>query len=250
MSYVLGFDTKTESDKEFEIEGIPCVMNKAHELARKIDPKVNVMLWADMLDSYFMANWSGVLDEKQLDALYQQNVIARDILMMPWEYTGWAHSKKRGLQYMMSKGFPVVGAAGFKFDNNMLWGQVSRQLQTTRNEVKGILFTTWDSKQFEQWKEGLEAHAMMSWSPHRLQLDTCYELLQAVDQYGLARDEPAALPIELATRRHWQSLHARAMRDLKALDPAWIDRVQGLKDLQARIEALGPRIDAMKVIDE
>jgi Iron-sulfur cluster assembly accessory protein len=32
MSYVLGFDTKTESDKEFEIEGIPCVMNKAHEL--------------------------------------------------------------------------------------------------------------------------------------------------------------------------------------------------------------------------
>lgn len=32
MSYILGFDKKEEGDKTFEIENIPCVMNKAHEL--------------------------------------------------------------------------------------------------------------------------------------------------------------------------------------------------------------------------
>lgn len=32
MSYILGFDKKEDNDKPFEIEGIPCVMNKAHEL--------------------------------------------------------------------------------------------------------------------------------------------------------------------------------------------------------------------------
>ena len=32
MTYILGFDKKTESDMDFEIEGISCVMNKAHEL--------------------------------------------------------------------------------------------------------------------------------------------------------------------------------------------------------------------------
>ncbi|MFT3904311.1 MAG: iron-sulfur cluster assembly accessory protein [Niabella sp.] len=32
MSYVLGFDKKEETDKEFEIEGIRCVINKSHEL--------------------------------------------------------------------------------------------------------------------------------------------------------------------------------------------------------------------------
>jgi iron-sulfur cluster assembly accessory protein len=32
MTYVLGFDNKTENDQEFEIEGITCVMNKAHEM--------------------------------------------------------------------------------------------------------------------------------------------------------------------------------------------------------------------------
>ncbi len=32
MSYILGFDRKDDNDKCFEIEGIPCVMNKAHEL--------------------------------------------------------------------------------------------------------------------------------------------------------------------------------------------------------------------------
>lgn len=32
MSYILGFDKKEDNDKSFEIEGIPCVMNKAHEL--------------------------------------------------------------------------------------------------------------------------------------------------------------------------------------------------------------------------
>jgi iron-sulfur cluster assembly accessory protein len=30
MTYVLGFDQKQEGDEEFVIEGIPCVMTKAH----------------------------------------------------------------------------------------------------------------------------------------------------------------------------------------------------------------------------
>jgi iron-sulfur cluster assembly protein len=32
MSYILGFDHKKENDKEFEIDGIPCIMNRSHEL--------------------------------------------------------------------------------------------------------------------------------------------------------------------------------------------------------------------------
>ena len=30
MTYVLGFDAPVESDERFEIEGIPCIMNKSH----------------------------------------------------------------------------------------------------------------------------------------------------------------------------------------------------------------------------
>jgi len=32
MSYVLGFDHPTEKDKTFEIDGISCIMNTAHEM--------------------------------------------------------------------------------------------------------------------------------------------------------------------------------------------------------------------------
>ena len=32
MSYVLGFDQREDNDQVFEIEGITCVMNKAHEM--------------------------------------------------------------------------------------------------------------------------------------------------------------------------------------------------------------------------
>ena len=32
MSYVLGFDAKQPGDVEFEIENIPCIMNKNHEM--------------------------------------------------------------------------------------------------------------------------------------------------------------------------------------------------------------------------
>ena len=32
MSYVLGFDRKTEKDNEYEWEGLPFVMEKAHEI--------------------------------------------------------------------------------------------------------------------------------------------------------------------------------------------------------------------------
>ncbi len=47
MTYVLGFDHKTEADDEFELEGIGCVMNKAHGiylLGMEID-------WQDGLNS-------------------------------------------------------------------------------------------------------------------------------------------------------------------------------------------------------
>jgi len=30
MSYILGFDKPEEADDRFEIEGIPCIMNKSH----------------------------------------------------------------------------------------------------------------------------------------------------------------------------------------------------------------------------
>src|SRR6187397_1581384 len=30
MTYVLGFDVPTEKDEHFEIEGIPCIMEKTH----------------------------------------------------------------------------------------------------------------------------------------------------------------------------------------------------------------------------
>jgi iron-sulfur cluster assembly protein len=32
MTYILGFDHREENDNEFEIEGIKCIMNKAHEM--------------------------------------------------------------------------------------------------------------------------------------------------------------------------------------------------------------------------
>jgi iron-sulfur cluster assembly protein len=32
MTYVLGFDQPTAEDEQFEIEGIPCIMNKSHQL--------------------------------------------------------------------------------------------------------------------------------------------------------------------------------------------------------------------------
>lgn len=32
MTYVLGFDHKEDSDQEFELNGIKCIMNKSHEL--------------------------------------------------------------------------------------------------------------------------------------------------------------------------------------------------------------------------
>ena len=32
MTYILGFDQKQDNDSEFEVHGIRCIMNKAHEM--------------------------------------------------------------------------------------------------------------------------------------------------------------------------------------------------------------------------
>ena len=32
MSYILGFESKTEKDEYFEIDGVPCIINPAHSI--------------------------------------------------------------------------------------------------------------------------------------------------------------------------------------------------------------------------
>ena len=32
MSYILGFDHKNENDQVFDIDGIPCIMDRSHEI--------------------------------------------------------------------------------------------------------------------------------------------------------------------------------------------------------------------------
>jgi iron-sulfur cluster assembly protein len=32
MTYILGFDNASDNDQVFEIEGIPCIMDRAHEI--------------------------------------------------------------------------------------------------------------------------------------------------------------------------------------------------------------------------
>ena len=47
LSYVLGFDQAEANDKHFEVAGIPCIINKAHEMylaGMEID-------WSDGLDN-------------------------------------------------------------------------------------------------------------------------------------------------------------------------------------------------------
>ena len=40
MSYILDFETKTDKDEYFEIEGIPCIINPAHSIYL-IDMEIN-----------------------------------------------------------------------------------------------------------------------------------------------------------------------------------------------------------------
>lgn len=47
MSYILDFETKTDNDEYFEIEGIPCIINPAHSIYL-LDMEVN---WEGGLNS-------------------------------------------------------------------------------------------------------------------------------------------------------------------------------------------------------
>ena len=40
MSYILGFEAKTEGDEYFEIDGIPCIINPAHSIYL-VDMEIN-----------------------------------------------------------------------------------------------------------------------------------------------------------------------------------------------------------------
>ena len=220
-------------------------MNRAYETAKQVDSNVEVMLWADMLDDYFMANWAVPLDPVALDDLYEQDIISKDIIMMPWEYHRWVSSKRRALQFMHDHGFPVVAASSFTFDNNLIWGEAAKRVDSNNDGVKGILFCTWNSRQFKQWAEGLEAHALMTWSPHRLHFASAYELLQAIDPFGAPDAAPQHITVSPATRMQWQALYAQAQHELDQAGDVLIARVRGLADLQTRIQQAGDWISRL-----
>ncbi|MFA9479767.1 LamG-like jellyroll fold domain-containing protein [Phycisphaerales bacterium AB-hyl4] len=214
-------------------------MNRAYEVARQVDSDVHVMLWADMLDEYFKANWAAPLDSRLMDELYSQGEVSSEIIMMPWEYSGWVHAKQRGLQYMRDRGFPVVGASGFTFDNNLVWSEASLQVEPADAGVRGLLFCTWDSNRFEQWAAGLEGHAMATWSPHRLRFSKAYKLLQMLEPFEVLSQNPGGVPMDRAAKLQLQALHAKAQRELDQAGPVLTERVQGLAELQDRIQKAG-----------
>ena len=69
MTYILGFDHKDENDNSFTIEGIPCIMNKSHEIylyGMQVD-------WQDGLNKrlmeFMMASKKSTLHEIVMEAL-------------------------------------------------------------------------------------------------------------------------------------------------------------------------------------
>jgi len=115
-----------------------CV-TKQREIFRKIDPKIEVLIWSDMLDPAHNArkDYYGVVG----DFTGSWKHVPRDLIIMCWHH----RIREKSLPFFSGKGFRTFGAA--YYDAKDLTG--SRQwLESLAKTPKaqGIMYTTWQRK--------------------------------------------------------------------------------------------------------
>ncbi len=114
-------------------------ITKQREMFKKIDPKIEVLIWSDMLDPNHNAknNYYGVVG----DYTGSWKHVPRDLTIVCW------YHKIRGesLPFFSKNGFATMGAAYYDAKDLAGSREWLESLKKTPN-AKGIMYTTWQRK--------------------------------------------------------------------------------------------------------
>jgi Carbohydrate binding domain len=114
-------------------------ITRQRQIFKKINPKIEVLIWSDMLDPHHNAgnNYYGVVG----DFTDSWKHVPRDLTIVCWQHK----IRRKSLDFFSGKGFATIGAA--YYDARDLTGcrQWLESLQKTPR-ARGIIYTSWQKK--------------------------------------------------------------------------------------------------------
>lgn len=115
-----------------------CV-TRQHAIFKALDPKIEVMIWSDMLDPAHNArdNYYGVVG----DFTGSWNYVPKDLTIMCWYHK----IRDNSLGFFSEQGFPTFGAAYYDADDLTNSREWLVSLRKTPN-ARGIMYTSWRKK--------------------------------------------------------------------------------------------------------
>ncbi len=168
-------------------------INKLDEDSYNENASNRIMIWSDMFDPRQTPTWKKSLDYMQVLG----PELSRDVIMMPWYYPVSSDSLTRAaesIEFLTSKGFPVVGTSGHDPLNNLYWGEILFNAKyQTGAEVHGLLYTTWAYGPGDRMA-GLPAFAQATWSPGQVMVSPIFELIECLRRAGIATGLEATDP--------------------------------------------------------
>ena len=114
-------------------------ITKQYTIFKKIDPKIEVMIWSDMLDPAHNArdNYYGVVG----DFTGSWKHVPKDLIIMCWYHK----IRDTSLTFFSGKGFRTFGAGYYDANDLSNVREWLFSLQKTPH-AQGIMYTTWQRK--------------------------------------------------------------------------------------------------------
>ncbi len=143
--YRMNRDSRCKRAGRSNAQNLAADLLRLLQFARECDPKVKIMLWADMLNPYhngrrfFHGDWT----------YHAADMLPPDGFVMNIWFYGRGQAQKQGwwsLQFFDQRGFATTGSPWYNADNAREWAEVCAIARRRGMNCWGVLYTSWSGR--------------------------------------------------------------------------------------------------------
>ncbi|MHA1574394.1 MAG: glycoside hydrolase family 20 zincin-like fold domain-containing protein [Alphaproteobacteria bacterium] len=152
---MMNADSRCRKAGKTNAENLAADIAKLRASAREVDPRIELMMWADMLNPYHLGKV-----HKQDPTLGAVDLLPKDVIMCVWFYSagqpqnvGW-----KSIEFFARKGFRTTGSPWYDKQCAREWSEVCSRARKQGLNCLGVIYTSWSGR----W-DALEECASSAW---------------------------------------------------------------------------------------
>ena len=136
-------DSRCKKGGKTAAENLAADITKLRAFAREIDPNVEIMLWADMLNPHHLGRY-----HKSNPTVGAADMIPKDVIMCVWFYgagqpldEGW-----KSIEFFAARGLRTTGSPWYDKQCAREWSQVCARARKQGLNCLGVIYTSWSGR--------------------------------------------------------------------------------------------------------